>query len=98
MQNSLPAETVKFSFAHASADAERQTSDHAVFEGWCRFFPTGGFRFKTGVTSRDPKAVEPVDDQEEESMMCWLQYVLPQFWARLALVTPMYPPPFFRTR
>ena len=47
------------------------------------------------MTSRDPKAVEPVDDQEEESMMCWLQYVLPQFWARLALVTPMYPPPFF---
>ena len=52
----------------------------------------------TGVTSRDPKAVEPVDDQEEESMMCWLQYVLPQFWALLALVTPMYPPPFFRTQ
>ena len=52
-----------------------------MFEGWCRFFPTGIFRFKTGVTSREPKAVEPVDDQEEESMMCWLQYVLPQFWA-----------------
>ena len=30
----------------------------------------------TGVTSRDLKAVEPVDHQEEESMMCWLQYVL----------------------
>ena len=52
----------------------------------------------TGVTSRDLKAVELVDDQEEESMMCWLQYVLPQLWARLALVTPMYPPSFFRTR
>ena len=48
----------------------------------------------TGMTSRDPKAVESIDDQEV-AMMCWLQYTLPQFWVQLALVTLMYPPPFF---
>ena len=48
----------------------------------------------TGMTSQDSKAMEPVDDQEV-TMMHWLQYALLQFWAQLALVTVVYPPPFF---
>jgi len=38
--------------------------------------------------------VKPVDNQEV-TMMCWLQYALPKFWALFALVTPMYPLPLF---
>ena len=60
------------------------------------FFQLADFAL-TGVTSRDPKAVKTIDDQGE-TMMCCLQYVLPHFWARLALAIPMYPPPFSRTR
>ena len=51
----------------------------------------------TGMTLQGSKAVEAVDDQEV-MRMCWLQYVLPQFWAQLVLVPPMYPPPFFSNR
>ena len=51
--------------AHASADAERQTSDHAISSKvGAAFFQLADFAL-TGVTSRDPKAVEPVDDQEK---------------------------------
>jgi len=39
--------------------------------------------------------MEPVDDQEV-TMMHWFQYTLLQFWAHLALVTLVYPPPFFK--
>jgi len=38
--------------------------------------------------------MEPIDDQEV-TMMHWLQYALLQFWAQLALVTLVYPPHFF---
>jgi len=41
----------------------------------------GGFHF-TGVTLQNSKAVEPLDNQEV-TMMCWLQYALSQFWAQL---------------
>ena len=62
-------------------------------KGSAAFFQLVDFAL-IGVTSQDPKAVDPVDDQEE-MMMCCLQYVLPQFWAWLALVTSMYPLPLF---
>ena len=56
----------------------------------------------TGVTSWDPKAVEPVDDHKA-MMMCWLQYHQPFFFSNrthvivtdIPYILPIIPELFF---